>query len=63
MTSVDEIRAASQYRAVVDAEFRALCLNAWAGGIPATRVADAAGVSRDTLYAWKRQAIDDAAAT
>lgn len=56
MTYLDDVRAARAGRDHAEAEFRATCLKALRNEIPVARVARAAGVSRDTLYAWKRQA-------
>lgn len=61
MTSLDDVRAARARRDATvgpaEAEFRATCLDALKNS-PVTWVAEAAGVSRDTLYAWRKQATD-----
>jgi transposase-like protein len=61
MPSLENIRAARAATDQASAEFRALCVAAL-DDYPLRQVAIAANVSRDTLYAWKLQASQNALA-
>jgi hypothetical protein len=62
VTSLENIRAARVATDRTNVEFRALCVAAL-DEHPLRQVAIAANVSRDTLYAWKLQASQNAART
>lgn len=41
--------------AVYESDLRATCLDALADGVPVAEVADAAGVTRVTLWRWRQE--------
>ena len=54
MTMLQQLTLAAAARAAADAEVRALVFLAVAEGIPVQHVAQAAGVTRATVYKWTK---------
>lgn len=46
---------AAEFTTEQEARLRQLCLDALADGVPSVLVADAAGVSRVTLWRWRQE--------
>jgi transposase len=51
-SALTELRAAARRRDLADAQVRQMCVRLVADGTPIAHVAEAAGVTRKTIYRW-----------